>query len=137
MLVDDDPLCNLLSRSMLRHVSHECDLVEFTQPGVALDYIKTTYEPTGYFQPTIIFLDINMPLISGWDFIQQFDAFEPHIKEQFTIHLLSSSLDSRDKEKAIASKYIHAFLLKPLRRHTAEDILSKFSIEYPQTYSAA
>ena len=65
--------------------------------------------------PHFIFLDINMPSMTGWEFLEHFDKLDDTIKSKFRIFILSSSVDQRDKEKAEGIQYISDYLKKHLQ----------------------
>jgi CheY-like chemotaxis protein len=87
----------------------------FEKPQEALSYIKANYPMPGG-EKTILLLDINMPVLSGWDFIQEILAFSPPIIDHFSIYIQSSSVDFRDLEKANENPHIVDFISKPLKK---------------------
>lgn len=62
-----------------------------------------------------------MPQLNGWEFLDEFAKMDEHIHQQFTIFILSSSIDSCDREKASANKFVKDYLVKPL----SMDLLKK------------
>jgi CheY-like chemotaxis protein len=74
-------------------------------------------------KPTVLLLDINMPLMSGWEFLERFDNMKDEVKNLFRIYILSSSVDPRDKQRSYANKNVKAFLVKPLVKDNVVDIL--------------
>jgi CheY-like chemotaxis protein len=119
IIVDDDPFNNLLCTIQLETTLGEVDIKTFEVPEEALEFIQN--ECIDSITPAILFLDINMPTITGWEFLEQYGKFSEGIKKQISIYILSSSVDPRDRNKAEANKYIKGFLLKPLQ---SEAILS-------------
>ena len=77
----------------------------------ALEFLKKERDA-----PELIFLDINMPSMTGWEFLEYFDKLDDIIKNHFKIYILSSSVDQRDKDKANTNSYIKGFISKPLTR---------------------
>lgn len=119
IIIDDDEFSNFLCKTMIIRTLGDIDIKTFTVPEDGLDFIQTEYE--NILLPTIILLDINMPTLTGWEFVDKFQEFGKSITEQIVIYIVSSSVDQRDKDKAAANKYIKGFLSKPLK---AETILS-------------
>ncbi len=124
MVVDDDSLNNMLCELGLRRFSPTVDIKTFIKPELALQFINESYSASESNISTVLFLDINMPVLTGWDFLDIFKEFSPEIKQQFIIYILSSSIDERDREKAETNPLVKGFLSKPL---TTEIINSIFS----------
>lgn len=114
IVVDDDPTNNMICEFTLRRFSSLTNIKTFIDPEVALLFIKETYSAAETNAPTVLFLDINMPVLTGWDFLDIFKDFTTQLKQQFIIYILSSSIDERDKEKAETNPLITGFLSKPL-----------------------
>ena len=132
ILVDDDELTNTISRLLIKKALPTIEIVDFVWPEQGLHYIETAYNndiPT----PSILLLDINMPIMSGWDFLEKYGLLDKKIKDQITIYLLSSSVDDRDKGFAADNKYVKQYVVKPITLSTVEKIYeeSDFSIALP------
>lgn len=112
IIVDDDSFNNLLCKIIIEDALGNADINTFNRPEEALGFIREVYSSNN--EPTILFLDINMPTLTGWDFIEAYEKFSDTIKEQIRIYILSSSVDQRDKDKAAANKYIKGFFSKAL-----------------------
>lgn len=121
-MVDDDPYSHMICRKMIQRTIGEIEFIEFTFPAKAVEYIESAYN-TGECA-TILLLDINMPVMSGWEFLEWFETVDQHVKDQFTIYLLSSSVDPRDKEKAMANKNVKGFFMKPFKKVMVEEIFA-------------
>lgn len=116
IIVDDDPFNNTLCSMILKNFLGEVDIKTFTVPEEGLAFIENEYMTN--LEPVILFLDINMPTLTGWEFIEQYEKFSEEVKKQISIYILSSSVDQRDKDKAKANQYIKDFISKPLKRET-------------------
>jgi len=123
ILVDDDHLCNAISTMMLHNAFEEVEIKAFTRPDEALAFIEKEYAKSG--GPTILFLDINMPKIDGWQFLERYDNFSDEIKQQINIYMLSSSIYSKDKNKAEANNNVKGFISKPLSVEILTSIVEK------------
>src|SRR5437588_6483675 len=101
--VDDDSFNNILCRIIIEDTLGEVDITTFTKPEEGLAFMKNVKSPT------ILFLDINMPMLSGWEFLEKYETFSEKVKMNVSIYILSSSLDRRDKDRAYANKYVKGF----------------------------
>lgn len=116
LLIDDDPIANFINTKIIKNEYPELIVKKFENASIALNYIKEN--PKCNFQ---IFLDINMPGISGWEFLKTVS----HIAniENLTIDILTSSVDPYDHEKAAKNPNINSFLEKPLNKDKLENLL--------------
>lgn len=121
MVVDDDPTNNMICEFTIKRLDKEVDIKMFTLPEEALAFIKKEYSTIGEELPTVLFLDINMPSMTGWEFLDVFLQFDDWVKDQFTIYILSSSIEDF-KEKAEIYTVIQGFLSKPLKITTLEEV---------------
>ena len=112
ILIDDDDVSNAVSGMILEDAFGEVDIKAFTRPEEGLQFIEKEY-PNNWGH-TVLFLDINMPKINGWQFLERYEKFSEEIKQQITIYMLSSSIDRRDKTKAEANPNVEGFISKPL-----------------------
>lgn len=125
IVVDDDSVNNLICRKVIRHVFPKADVLTFTNPETALTYIKSTYTDSSG-KETILLLDLNMPILSGWDFLEVFEDFDANIKGQIKIYILSSSIDQSDKDCAASNKYINGYIEKPLTKENIGKVVFQF-----------
>jgi len=113
IIIDDDPINNHICRKYIEIIFPGAEIADFTNPQSGIEYILTAYSaPTRH--DTVLLLDINMPVLSGWEVLDIFAHFPETIKDQFNIYILSSSIDSEDKRKADSSPLISGFIEKPL-----------------------
>ena len=112
ILIDDDAGNNTASKIFLKRVVLETEIVAFTDPAKGLDYILTEYA----IKPvkSILLLDINMPVISGWDVLEKFARFPDDIKKWFTIFILTSSINIDDKQRAAVHPLVSSYIEKPM-----------------------
>ncbi|WP_296698627.1 response regulator [Algoriphagus sp.] len=107
-LVDDDPINNLINNRLLNKVKVAEKIEEFLEGQYAIDRISEL----PIEQKILIFLDINMPVMNGWEFLRIYQ--ERFIKRNDTIIILSSSIDFQDRQKAKEFSVVSDFLEKPL-----------------------
>src|SRR5438552_3858293 len=117
------PLNNSISELLIRNVFKNSDIKLFIWPELALEFISKEYGKAGANNRTILFLDIDMPTLNGWDFLDEFKNFSDSIQQQFTIFIVSSSISKQDKEKAAKYKFVSGFISKPLTKDSLKQIL--------------
>lgn len=109
VFIDDDPIVNFVHKNLLNRYFPEIEFVSFLWAREALDYFRG-YTPAPHHQ-VIVFLDINMPEMDGWELIDEFVAQQLDIP----VYLLTSSIDFKDRNKAENNTYIKGFYLKPFK----------------------
>jgi len=118
MMIDDDHVCRLLTERMFRKYDFAGEIISCESGIEALNYLSTNQ----CLLPDLIFLDINMPEMDGFEFLEKFDKLNKEIKEHPSIIILTSSEDSEDVKKAEENKYVNLFLTKPLTNIKLETI---------------
>ena len=126
IVVDDDPWNNNICRFNIKKTLGNIDVTTFSMPEEGLAFIEHEFSKNP--QHTILFLDINMPIVNGWAFLDRFKDFSEDIKNHITIYMLSSSINNQDIERAKSNKYVKDFLSKPLMAHKIE-LVANASIE--------
>jgi len=112
-LIDDDPIANLISSKVIE-MNSGFKVVGAIYACEALGQLRQwSTSPTDQF-PEIIFLDVNMPVMDGWEFLNEFQKFPEAIIEKCKVYMLSSSIDPSDILKSKAYKCVHGFISKPL-----------------------
>lgn len=114
LIVDDDPSNNILTKIALRKFFNEVEVKDFLMPEKALKYIESEFENQAPEEKVILLLDINMPTLTGWEFLDKFNAFKESIKNKFNIYMLSSSVDPADIQRAQLNPLVNDFIEKPL-----------------------
>ena len=127
IVVDDDRTSNVICTHTVRKLFKENLITIFSEPEDALKNIEEEYGNADKNIATVLFLDINMPSMSGWEFLEMFKNFSADIQKQFTIYMLSSSVDEDDKEKAEKNALVSGFISKPLTLSKLNDIFNKGS----------
>jgi response regulator RpfG family c-di-GMP phosphodiesterase len=126
ILIDDDPMNNLICKLTIEMTLGQTDVKAFVNPESGLEYIQTYFSDSTNEVSALLLLDINMPIMSGWEFLEMFDNLSFEVKDRVKICILSSSIDERDKERSYANKNVLDFLVKPL---TDKDIQRITSME--------
>ncbi len=114
ILVDDDSVHNFISIKLLKKFLNDADaeITAFTDSGKSLQFIITLLHTSPV--QTLLLLDLNMPVLNGWDVLDELDKLEPGLKHLLTIYILSSSIDPHDKTRAGKNPMVAGYLTKPL-----------------------
>ena len=113
VLVDDDAINNMLSEILIEDAFPNAKIISFLEPEEAIEYF-VNYIPEENNRKTILFLDINMPLTTGWEFLERLDLRGVKKYDSLHIYMLSSSVNEEDLKKTELNKNITSFIEKPL-----------------------
>lgn len=117
IVIDDDPLNNTICRLTIKKAVGVLDVKTFTDPFEGLRYVSEEYPGSAESQaPTFLFLDINMPVMNGWEFLEKYEQLSSDIKDRIKLYILSSSVDDRDIERANNNSNIVSYLAKPITK---------------------
>jgi len=124
LLIDDDEATNFIHQFVIQNHGSCNQIVTKLNGQEALDYLSTPNE-NGLPSPDIIFVDINMPTLDGWGFLEKYETqFEGQPSK--IIVMLTTSLNKHDKERAENMKVISEFRNKPLNAEILDEIVQKY-----------
>jgi CheY-like chemotaxis protein len=133
MLVDDDEATNFINELLIKRTNITNELLKARNGKEAIELIRqrcleqyTREAPL----PDLIFLDINMPVMDGFDFLKSYQTLDCPGKESVVIAVLTTSLNPKDIEKVQAAG-IKDFLNKPLTKDVLSDLWNKYFAEEP------
>lgn len=127
LLVDDDEPTNFLNKMVLEDI--DCaETIRVTDSAQdALDYLKKAEGPNGSpSSPDLILLDINMPAMNGWEFLERYSGLDKQHKANVVIVMLTTSLNPDDRAKASSIPDVSGFETKPLTPEKLQSILEKY-----------
>jgi CheY-like chemotaxis protein len=128
LLVDNDPMCNMINERIIQISKLGLKVTSYLDANKALEYLRLLVhtEPSEF--PDVIFLDVNMPEMDGWEFVEELHKFPGYILRECKVIMLSSSIDPNDIEKSKAYKLVSDFTSKPLTVKGLELLFSPASI---------
>ena len=121
MLVDDNPDDNFMHQYVINDMQ-VCERIEVALNGEeAIEYLRDKADTP----PELIFLDINMPRMNGWEFIDEYKHLDAEKKSKVVIMMLTTSVNPSDRERAERIQEITGFETKPLIRENLQKILDE------------
>ncbi|MBV8251699.1 MAG: response regulator [Chitinophaga sp.] len=121
-IVDDDPIHQQIAKIMIERQGISNNIRVFSDAQEVLDYFReNTNVPEAL--PDLILLDLNMPVMDGWEFLDEYAGFQTSLPKQVKIFVLTSSIDEKDKERVRSYKFVSGYLTKPL----SKEIISHLS----------
>lgn len=121
LLVDDSYVDNLINRKMIRANLFAQDITVIDSPVKAIAYLKTCVNEDSL--PDVIFLDIRMPEMDGFQFLETLHNIEGLQRSDIKIYMLSSSLDPDDLKQIADNDLVSKFISKPLTEKTLKEIV--------------
>jgi CheY-like chemotaxis protein len=124
MLIDDNEIDNLINQKMIEASNIAEHIFTHTGAKGALEFLKNIEKlsATGVGLPDLIFLDIDMPLMDGFQFLDEFEKLSDNIKNQCKIVMLTSSINPQDLSKAKKSTFVKKYINKPLTQESLEKL---------------
>ena len=129
LLVDDDEVNNYLNAILINKI--ELDVhVEVAMNGmIALDYLNSTWKnksDNSFPMPGLILLDINMPRMNGWEFLDAYNKLDESQKGKIVIAMLTSSNNADDVNTALKKYRLPTYICKPLTLKKLGEVIYKF-----------
>ncbi|MBA3900130.1 MAG: response regulator [Bacteroidetes bacterium] len=120
LLVDDDADNNFVNAWILKkEFAEEVEAKQSAQE--AIEYLRQRSN-LRLELPSVIFLDIRMPIMDGFAFLDEFEKLSSHVKENCKIVMLSSSFDKSDYNRAMDNSHVVKYINKPLTPEALNDI---------------
>lgn len=121
-IVDDDSIFTFTARKLLISNKLTHNITSFTNGREAMDRLNQNLD-NNHEPPNVILLDINMPVLDGWQFMDEFVLYPD--KKNIIVYLVSSSIDPKDRKKASLLKDISGFLVKPFVLSELTQLMNK------------
>jgi CheY-like chemotaxis protein len=119
MLIDDNPDDNFFHERVIRKCDAAENIIVMQSASVALEYLKSNPAQC----PDLIFLDINMPGMNGWEFLEEYSTLEKSLQHQVIVIMLTTSENPDDQLKAV--NIVTDFKTKPLTKLMLEEIIDR------------
>jgi len=110
LVIDDDDINIFIIKKIVEKTGFNVNMVSKANGLLAIDHLKVTMDQVDF--PNLILIDINMPVLNGWEFLDTYDTL--NISKKVDMYMLSSSVYENDIEKAKTYAKVKGFISKPL-----------------------
>ncbi|WP_288882580.1 response regulator [Pedobacter panaciterrae] len=121
LVIDDDDINIFIIKKVIEKTGYEVDMISKSNGQLAVDYLTSIANNVEIF-PHIILVDINMPVLNGWEFLEVYEKLNIQRQKVF-LYMLSSSVYEYDIEKAKGFKSVDGFISKPLTIERLKELL--------------
>ena len=128
MLVDDDEINNFITVKLIRKGFADAMISTFLNGRLAIDRLKDILTNEPEKTPDYILLDINMPVMNGWEFLEEYKNSNIDPDKKITIYILSSSVFSNDIDKAKSYESVANFISKPLNLESIKEVFTSAKV---------
>lgn len=129
LLVDDDVNDNFFHRMAIEEAGVANRIAECYDGEDALNFLKKEAQykdqDTPYPRPDLIFLDINMPKVNGWEFLEEYEKLPDFMQGGPVIVMITSSINPKDEDKATKFRSLKEYYNKPLNKEMVIEIINK------------
>lgn len=123
-LIDDDPIYLFATRRLIEMMNFCEDLIIFSDGEEALNGLTPRFESEDQEVPDVILLDIDMPVMDGWTFLDKIRTYLVKYSDT-NVFMVTSSIDPVDRHKAMEYDIVDDYKVKPISLEDLEDILAK------------
>ncbi|MFP4288213.1 MAG: response regulator [Bacteroidota bacterium] len=120
LLVDDSDIDNMVNKRVIMKAGYTEQVTVKISAQAALDYLSECSNDQSSMIPDLILLDIRMPEIDGFGFLERFEKLPVQIHQKTNIVMLSSSIDAEDIRRAEENRFVKKFVNKPLKKETID-----------------
>ena len=130
LLIDDSPSDNFIHRKVIEHAGLNMETVIKHDGEQAMNYLRDTHGTHKY--PSLIFLDINMPKMNGWEFLEAFNQLPEQDKQAYVVTMLTTSMNPQDHEKADKYDLVSDYINKPLTQEIFQHLVKRY---FPEEFN--
>jgi CheY-like chemotaxis protein len=122
-VIDDDEIYTFTIKRIIKAADITEKTLFFENGQAALDFF-TANKNNPTVLPELVLLDLNMPVLDGWQFLERFVTLVPHLDKKITVYIVSSSIDEADYRRAAAIEQVSDFMVKPVSVQQLKELVS-------------
>ncbi|SFR34097.1 Response regulator receiver domain-containing protein [Robiginitalea myxolifaciens] len=123
-IIDDDQIYQFGMKILLREVDFSEEILIYQDGQEAIDALQERLS-SGDTLPPVIFLDLNMPIKDGWEFLDDFVQIPQRDREQVNIYVISSSINPSDEDRARKYEVVSNYIVKPITSEKLLEIIAQ------------
>ncbi len=124
LLIEDDAVFVFITKRVIAKANFKGELETFENGFEAIKYLKKI-AGSEELLPDIIFLDLAMPILDGWGFLEEYGKLQPRLKKAITIYIVSSSVSPHDVMRAKEINHVSDFIVKPISQERFLEIIKE------------
>ncbi|BFG71149.1 response regulator [Sediminibacterium sp. KACHI17] len=122
-LIDDDKIYQFTAKKMLEATGMAKDIRSFYDGSEAIAFFSGENSKNPENLPDVIFLDINMPIMNGWEFLEEYEKIRNHFPKSMALYVVSSSVDDADIRRSRQYNSVTDYIVKPITRMRYQELL--------------
>lgn len=122
-LIDDDKIYQFTAKKMLEATGMAKDIRSFYDGSEAIAFFSGENGKDPENLPDVIFLDINMPIMNGWEFLEEYEKIRNHFPKSMALYVVSSSVDDADIRRSRQYNSVTDYIVKPITRMRYQELL--------------
>jgi CheY-like chemotaxis protein len=126
-LIDDDNIYQFTARKILESTGLAKQIQSFYNGSEAIKYLKEAENLSADELPDVIFLDINMPIMNGWEFLEEYRNLAGKFPKPVVVYVVSSSIDSYDIKKSRQYEAVTDYIVKPVTRIRYQELIENLA----------
>jgi CheY-like chemotaxis protein len=123
-IVDDEFIFHLTTKQLIKQTNLDKSILAFKNGKEAIDHIiahKTSIESL----PDVILLDLKMPVMDGWDFLEEYLPLKSELPKEITIFIVTSSVDQNDMDRAKSISAVKKYIVKPINEFKMNELVEE------------